>query len=317
MNLHFSIPYRAKWGEDVCVKLTLLGTRGREVAQLLRMETQDGNVWHTDYRVMESGIVRFRYAYAIYAGAEMVRREWRQVPRLFDADAGREFILDDFWMEIPPQPWLFSDDFIPQSARARRGDLHTPTFAQTIVLRVLAPSLAEGEAVALIGSQPPLGDWKPGRALRLSAVGQCEWRLAVSATALQLPFEYKYVIVDERTGELLRWEAGDNRVCLPSALLTPELVAKAGSVVKISNRRLLTIVRNDGIVRQRRDDELPGDNAAPAGTDAAVPAGTDAAVAAGQMSPLEMLLVAAQEMGVAAISRELLEDVAELMPGRG
>ena len=319
MNLHFSISYRAQWGEDVCVELTLIGSRGREVPQLLHMETSDGNIWHTDYRVMESGIRQFRYQYAVYRGTELMRREWHRVPRLFDADAGREFILDDFWMETPPLPWLFYKDFNVHASRGRNADLRTPTFAQTIVLRVLAPTLSEGEAVALIGSQPPLGDWKPERALRLASMGLCEWRLAVSATALQLPFEYKYVIVDEQTGEFLRWEDGDNRVCWPPSALSPEPAVKADSGIKLSNRRLVTIVRNDGIVRQREDGLWRAVDASVAADDAAADAADVTAVAAAgraeikKASPLQLLVATAQEHGVTSVSLDLLEDVSELM----
>lgn len=320
MNLHFSISYRAQWGEDVCVELALIGTRGREVPLLLHMETSDGIVWRTDYRVMETGIRQFRYSYAVYRGMEVVRREWHRAPRLFDADAGRDFILDDFWMDTPSLPWLFFKDFNAGAARDRNADLHTPTFAQTIVLRVLAPTLSDGEAVALIGSQPPLGDWKPERALRLTFVGLCEWRIAVSATALQLPFEYKYVIVDEQTGELLRWEDGYNRVCWPVSALATEPVGKADSGVKLSNSRLLTIVRNDGIVRQREDGLWhDGDVAVVTDGDSADVAaeGDYAAVAVAvdtkKASPLQVLVARAQERGVASVSLGLLEDVLELM----
>ena len=41
--------------------------------------------------------------------------------------------------------------------------------------------------------------------------GRHEWMLSVNAQGWLLPVEYKYVVVDEQSHELLKWEEGDNR----------------------------------------------------------------------------------------------------------
>ena len=309
MKLYFSIPYRAQWGEDVCIELTLFGTKGREVSHLLRMETRDGNLWKTEYRVLETTVRQFRYRYIICRGDEVVRREWARAPRLFDADAGREFLLDDFWMDTPPEPWLFDPDL---NARSIQGNIHTPIFAQTIVMRLLVPTQAPNEVVALIGSQPPLGDWKPERALRLMQTSPCEWRLALSTTALQLPFEYKYVIVDAETGDLLRWENGDNRRVAASNTYAPP--AKGEQVQKAPRTAgtLTTIVRNDGLFRVKSETELKSeiaDDKTP-DTDAAVDSQKEQPNAA---APLEAVIKLAEAAGIKAVSLETLRDVADVI----
>jgi hypothetical protein len=42
--------------------------------------------------------------------------------------------------------------------------------------------------------------------------GDGEWMLSVNAQGWLLPIEYKYVVVDSHTHELVAWEEGDNRL---------------------------------------------------------------------------------------------------------
>ena len=311
MNLHFSIPYRAQWGEDVCVELILYTNRQREHSRLLRMETQDGYVWQTEFRTSDASICQFSYRYVVCWGEKVVRREWARVPRLFDSDKGRDFYLDDFWIDTPLRPWLFDVDLNPEVAGRKCEDIHTPSFAQTLLLRVMAPTLAVGEAVALLGSQPPIGEWKPERALRLMATGRCEWRLALSTTALHYPFEYKYVVVDEKTGELLRWEEGDNRIC--NARNVPEAPdAAPESKLRLSRQGLTTIVRNDGLLREdenapHKDVEARKADERQDVTDIEADKEEDKDV-----NPLTVILELAHKYGVKAVNLETLDDMDEV-----
>ena len=130
MKLHFSIHYRAQWGEDVCVELILHAARSLEVSLLLRMETTDGTLWQTDYRVMETHVRQFSYRYCVYRGEEVVRREWARAPRIFDADAGRDYLCNDFWMDTPPRPWLFDNAF--NEACSKQGLRYHTSFRDTL-----------------------------------------------------------------------------------------------------------------------------------------------------------------------------------------
>lgn len=278
MKLQFSLPYRAEWGQTLCVELTLLSGRGREKPVLVPMDTQDGLLWRAEYRVMETGIQQFRYAYAVYAGDEMLRREWTRVPRLFDADAGRDFKMDDFWMDVPSRPWLFDPQFNAAAAPAAdAAALHTPVFNQTIVFRVLAPWLEQGQAIALLGTQPPLGDWRQERALRLADTGCGEWRLAISMTALQLPVQYKYVVVDTQTGDIVEWEYGNNR----------RIEAGSSRIEATTSHALTTICRNDGMFRIENPDDG---------------------------SSLADMIEAAHERGLTAVDLQTLDEMLQLCP---
>ena len=212
MKLHFSISYRTQWGEHVCIEIIFRNARGRESSAILSMETHDGENWTIETIPQQRDIRSFTYRYAIYRGEECIRREWGIVPRTFMADDSRTFTFPDAWQDAPRMAYRFSTAFTRCIQPQEPHEAQTPYFSQTLLFRVMAPQLADGQALALVGSQPPLGDWKPERALRMERAGIHEWRLSLSAAALQIPFEYKYVVINEQSGELLMWEEGANRL---------------------------------------------------------------------------------------------------------
>ena len=70
-------------------------------------------------------------------------------------------------------------------------------------------------------------------------LGQCEWMLSANVDAILLPLEYKYVIIDDQTNELVTWEEGDNRrVELNVGLSTPDSQLRDGSVMVLYGESL-------------------------------------------------------------------------------
>ena len=57
----------------------------------------------------------------------------------------------------------------PVRIRPRRKNL--PYFNSTLMLKVSAPQLEEGQALALLGNQPALGEWNPNFAFRMKETG--------------------------------------------------------------------------------------------------------------------------------------------------
>lgn len=213
MVLNFSLEYVTRWEEQLRVELTLHRRGGLGQSRLVTLSTMDGARWEGCEHVSEPDVESFSYAYIVCEGDVVTRREWNGVPRRFPA-ADRSFFLFDYWRDIPPNAHLYSSacrHAFPDPEEKSSAMLY---YERTLVFRVQAPQLREGEALALVGNQPPLGAWRPERALRMSPSGTHEWTLSLTAEGLYLPIEYKYVRVCARTGELLEWEGGANR-CTP------------------------------------------------------------------------------------------------------
>jgi 4-alpha-glucanotransferase len=183
------------------------------------MTTTDGWQWELEASVLESRqhpIASFTYYYQVEdADGRVLRREWMLIPRTYYFDSSKNYVLTDLWREVPLHDHLYSNAYratahlpIENGVEARR----VPLYRKTILFRVSAPQLQQGQSVAILGSHPALGSWNAARYLRMEPIGCCEWLLSVNVDVILLPIEYKYVVVDDKTHSLLAWEEGDNRI---------------------------------------------------------------------------------------------------------
>ena len=222
MKLQFQLEYRTAWGEDVRVEILLKRRRGADVKQIHQLNTQDGLWWSGEVVIHEKDAVTFSYNYIIARDEEVVRREWCGVPRTFPYDQHRIFLLHDYWKEIPQLSHLYSSAYSHCVAQTLSQDPQITYYDRTLLFRVQAPQLVKGQQLALLGSLPQLGEWMPERAIKMTRGGTHEWCLTLSATGLNFPFEYKYVVVNEEDGSLLLWEEGENRTSPHLESLVPE-----------------------------------------------------------------------------------------------
>ncbi|MBQ8487236.1 MAG: 4-alpha-glucanotransferase [Prevotella sp.] len=219
MKLRFTIQYATQWGESMHVVLSYRSMDGTERTSDLQMTTQDGLTWTLDTAAIESRHRRMeaiRYHYQVEDGdGKVLRREWSLVPRTYYFDASKSYVFNDLWNDMPLCSHLYSNAYLT-TQHARHGEQvearRVPLYRKTVIFRVSAPQLVTGQSLALLGSHPMIGNWSPGRYLKMEYIGQGDWLLSVNMDAVGLPMEYKYVVVDDQTHELLSWEDGDNRL---------------------------------------------------------------------------------------------------------
>lgn len=212
MKLKFNLEYQTSWGQDVRVEIIIKRKSGSDLIYTNILNTEDGINWNGEIMLHEKDAKSFCYSYFIGEGDNIVRKEWSSVPRLFPYSHDKTFILQDYWKDIPPLSHLYSSAYSHCVAHSIAQEPEINYYDRTLLFRVQAPQLKKGQALALLGSLPQLGEWMPQRAMCMSRGGTHEWCLTLSATGLQFPFEYKYVVVEESTGELISWEGGENRV---------------------------------------------------------------------------------------------------------
>ena len=227
MKLKFTINYGTQWGQNLHVIITYQSLDGTLKTSNLLMTTDDGFLWTLDTSVIESRqhpIASFTYYYQVEGSeGDIIRTEWRGVPRAYHFDASKSYVMPDQWREIPLQYHLYSSAYATTMGLPRDEELkvlRTPLYRKTILFRVSAPQLVRGQSLAILGSHPALGDWNAARFLKMEYIGRHEWMLSVNVDAVFMPIEYKYVIVDDQTNTLVAWEEGDNRTT--EGLLPPD-----------------------------------------------------------------------------------------------
>ncbi len=219
MKLKFTIHYHTAWGESLHVSIDFHSLDGTVRHQNLLMQTEDGELWTLETSALMSRhhpLSHIVYRYQVENGdEEVLRREWDMIPRIYHFDASKDYVFPDEWRDRPLPLHLYSNAYLttvhlPKDEQVK--PLQLPLFRRTIVFRVSAPQLKTGQMVAVCGSHPAIGSWSTSRYLKMEYAGQGEWMLSVNALGWHLPVEYKYVVVDAKTHELLNWEEGDNRV---------------------------------------------------------------------------------------------------------
>ena len=208
MTLHFSIEYRTEWGQRVEVELCFLTDEGKTSHQRIPLETEDGLLWKGVCMLRARG-KQMRYTYIIAGATSVLRREWDVVPRQLPADDARTYFFFDHWRDVPASSYCYSDACQVALGLGNAKAATVALFPRTFLFRVQAPGLAQGKRVALVGDQPALGNWDVPRALPMVQSDHGEWLLSISADGLRLPFQYKYIMVEEDGS--VKWEEGDNR----------------------------------------------------------------------------------------------------------
>ena len=219
MKLKFCIDYRTAWGESLHVNIAYYSLDGTVKRYNLMMQTEDGERWTLETAALESRqhpLSHIVYLYQVEnADGEVLRHEWDMVPRIYYYDSSKDYVFPDQWRDMPLPFHLYTNAYL--TMMHGRTDEHVealrlPLFRRTLTFRVSAPQLLPGQAVAICGSHPAIGNWNTSRYLRMEYAGQQEWILTVNALGMIFPLEYKYVVVDDKTHAFVCWEEGDNRV---------------------------------------------------------------------------------------------------------
>jgi 4-alpha-glucanotransferase len=243
MKLKFSIHYRTEWGQQMAVLISYHHCDGSTRQNRLPMLTDDGELWAAETAVIESrrsAIDTYEYVYVVEDGeGRELRREWNGVTRQYAFDPSKTFRMDDRWRDLPLPAHLYSSAYRVtshlSSPDAQTSPLQLPLFRKTVLFRVSAPQLQDGQALAVIGSHPALGSWNPSRYLPMEPAGGGDWMLTLNVDWIVLPLEYKYVVIDRRKNELTAWEEGNNRV-VDAELADGEVMVAYGEPLRLREK---------------------------------------------------------------------------------
>lgn len=211
MKLNFSIRYKTPFGQSmhVCIRYIDKDGHVRDVNEPMR--TDDGDTWTVETAGIVFTHVPIRYLVYTYQveddAGKVMRKEWNAVPRMFGLDVSRNYIFHDIWRDLSLQHYIYATS---QEREAKQvGSM--PCFNRSVIFRISAPQVHENCLVAVLGSEPTLGVWNVRRYLPMHYVGDGDWMLTINAYAMVFPFEFKYVVVDKATHDIVEWESGDNR----------------------------------------------------------------------------------------------------------
>jgi 4-alpha-glucanotransferase len=212
MKIRFLIAYKTHWGESLQVAINYGASIAKKTTKVVEMSTTDGYCWSGDVELPKS-TRRLDYHYQVVCNGVVTRCEWTAAgERHLPLDAKeRLYTLCDHWRDIPAEAYLYTSAFTESFTRHGVGAPKLVYGGRTLVLRVEAPRLGEGQVLALSGSLPMWGEWDTTRAVRMVETAPNVWMVPVEVDAIQGVADYKYIALDGESGQVVAWEARDNR----------------------------------------------------------------------------------------------------------
>ena len=222
MKIIFNIRYRTNWGESVYIVGDVDALGGGDYNKAIKLKLDGNDRWSAaiETPVKEGGI---SYHYFVRSDEGAVKDEWGKGNRLLAAEEG-SYRVYDRWQDQPFDKPFYSSLFTECVYRQNYHDgIETPTRGFTL-FEVAAPMAGGDNVVAICGSCDNLGNWDPARAIRLSNFSYPVWQGNVPSEGLDADTEYKFLILNRHTGEVVAWEGGANRRLGVSANVTDATV---------------------------------------------------------------------------------------------
>ncbi|WP_036876677.1 4-alpha-glucanotransferase [Xylanibacter oryzae] len=240
MKLKFNINYNTQWGECLYLNIIYTNRDKVEMSKCVPMKTDDGCLWALNTSIIETQqhpVDKIRYYYIVKdAEGCVIRSEWDMVKREYSVDSGHSYIFRDLWRDTPLQMHLYSNAYITSIGGNLIDNIEIPRmplFRKTILFRVSAPQLKKGEALAILGNHPAMGCWNQTRYLKMDYCGGYEWILTVDLDGMQLPLEYKYVIINENENVFISWEEGENRYIQAEDVNDGDVIVLYGETLRV------------------------------------------------------------------------------------
>lgn len=195
MRIIFNISYATRWGENLWLVSNIDN-------QSHKMRWNDGNIWSCELDVDSTFL--YHYFFKSHEGNRVEQHEHRLDFLHGDID---EITVVDTWQDevfervFDTQPFhtFFQRQRLPKASHIKK---------QRVNLRVFAPMLTPSQSLAIVGSTKQLGHWEPHDALLLDDADFPYWTIALKP---EEPVEYKFIVLDKATHDLIEWEKGNNR----------------------------------------------------------------------------------------------------------
>lgn len=210
MKLKFSIDYRTNWGEELYLLADSPMLGGGDYASAVKLTPANPGVWTLDIELPD-GLAPFSYRYFVRNGAGDVKNEWGHDRTFTPAPGVHVYDIYDRWQDQPLDKPFYSSAFTNCICRHDKRSMPLLPCTAEVTLCISAPTLGPGNVLAVVGESESMGSWDPRRARRMDNSSFPEWKVNVPAAGLSASTQFKFVVLDARSGDVVSWEGGDNR----------------------------------------------------------------------------------------------------------
>lgn len=209
MTIRFSIHFITRWGESLNVLVRTTAHSGIQTEVRLEMFCDAGFNWKAEYVVTDQAQY-VHYQYELVIASKTKLREYGEYRQLLTSVSSGIVQVFDSWRTSNGDSAFASTVF--SECNFKRGPVELDgTPAGNLKLQVFCQQMEPDRHMAIVGNQECLGNWDVARKVRLDESAFPLWSVSLDTNDLTFPLEYKYLIVDTATDEVLAWGGGPNR----------------------------------------------------------------------------------------------------------
>jgi len=210
MRVKFNIHFKTQWGQSMYLLLQEPGKSDTPSFQHYEMKCNDKSEWTIEISIENSDTVS--YHYVILNASKSFDYEYGDIRTVKFPVILETVNIQDNWRasygDSPFKTAAFSDCFFKRT----NSTIEAKKTEGNLVLSVNCPQIESNRHFAIVGNQDALGNWDVEHKVRLDESQFPVWTITLDANKLSFPLEYKYLIVDTATDEVLAWGGGANRL---------------------------------------------------------------------------------------------------------
>ncbi len=205
MIIDFHIDYSTFFGEQVAIRL-----KKKSSEEYVFFQTTDGKNWTLSLQLSENELIEYKY----FIHTDDLKREEFGKFRLLQVPKNTAHIsVKDQWRATDNTDNIFFSaafaDVIFKRPTSKNVTKSTKNKNNLVKFQLHSANLPTNYSFGIIGNQKFLGSWK--QAIPLSSDNFPTWSAYFEVDTLGIDLEYKYVILEPETNEILAWEDGENR----------------------------------------------------------------------------------------------------------
>lgn len=204
MTVQFNIHYATQWGESL--RLVVLQNNHPQVIEMKCLHHSD---WKATVELRNQNDLI--YWYELLSPKNVAVREHGENRHICWSENQNSLHLFDSWRwtygETPFSTTVFKDIFFKRQPEEPKNLL----LDAGLILQLRAFQIEPDRHFAVVGNQPALGNWDVSKKVALDGTGFPVWTVRLNPDEITFPLEYKYLLVDTQTDEVIAWGGGPNR----------------------------------------------------------------------------------------------------------
>ena len=213
MNIHFKIHFKTEWGQYMTLFVYPSAAPDSQPISVHRMNYNANSVWTITIDVEKPLQKKLYYRYVIENGTHS-DYEYGKMRSVSLSTTLTSIRIIDIWKGRYGSSVFDSAAFSKCYFKRKpvTGKKKEMPSNSNLIIRLNCSQMEPDRHFAIIGNQPELGYWDVSKKIRMDESDYPVWSISLDASRFTFPLEFKFLVVDTKSDEVLAWGGGPNRI---------------------------------------------------------------------------------------------------------